>query len=165
MLFEMEIDADAIHIRSARPEEADALTQIALAAKRHWGYSEELLTLWKPSLTITSEFVQLGHTFVAVSAHELAGFIGCEPTPPTVVEIVHLWVLPQFMHKGIGRQLWNRAVTLCESHSCSAVELDSDPFARAFYERLGAHHIANTPSIPEGRQLPRLRFEVPVNCG
>ncbi|MCL4530843.1 MAG: hypothetical protein M1485_06230 [Chloroflexi bacterium] len=40
-----------IEIRRALPEEADALTEIAIAAKRHWGYPERWIEIWMPSPT------------------------------------------------------------------------------------------------------------------
>ena len=44
---------DRLDIRRAQPHEAAALTDIAHRAKRHWGYAEELITLWRDALTVT----------------------------------------------------------------------------------------------------------------
>jgi len=44
-----------LHIRRAVPAEAGLLTEIAHAAKRHWGYPENWIRRWKSDLTITPE--------------------------------------------------------------------------------------------------------------
>ena len=46
-----------IEIRRAHPEEADTLTEIAHAAKRHWKYPESWIQQWQTDLTITREFI------------------------------------------------------------------------------------------------------------
>ena len=40
-----------LHVRRAMPDEAEALTEIAHAAKRHWGYPENWIERWKANLT------------------------------------------------------------------------------------------------------------------
>ena len=45
-----------IHIRRVLPEEADALTRIALSTKAHWGYPDPWMEMWKPRLTFTPEY-------------------------------------------------------------------------------------------------------------
>ena len=46
-----------VAIRAARPDDAEALTRLAHAAKRHWRYPEEWIALWRPGLTVTPEFI------------------------------------------------------------------------------------------------------------
>ena len=46
-----------IQIRRADPDEAPVLTELAHAAKRHWGYPESWIENWQADLTITKEFI------------------------------------------------------------------------------------------------------------
>ena len=62
-----------INIRRAEPEDADTLTQIAHAAKRHWGYPDGWIEEWKPDLTITPEFITDHEIFVAIMNDAIAG--------------------------------------------------------------------------------------------
>src|SRR5438445_13851153 len=62
-----------IQIRRAQPDEAAALTSIAHAAKRHWGYSENWIEHWKDDLTITPDFITSNETFVATIGEEIVG--------------------------------------------------------------------------------------------
>ena len=62
-----------VQIRRAKPDEAELLTEIAHAAKRHWGYPENWIEHWKEDLTITPEFIADNETYVAVNANEIVG--------------------------------------------------------------------------------------------
>lgn len=44
-----------IAIWRALPAEASILTDIAFAAKRHWGYPEAWIAQWRSALTITPQ--------------------------------------------------------------------------------------------------------------
>ena len=62
-----------LHIRRAVPAEADLLTEIAHAAKRHWGYPENWIREWKSDLTITPEFIATNEMYVAMYGEVIAG--------------------------------------------------------------------------------------------
>ena len=63
-----------VDVLPATPEDADALTRIAFAAKRYWGYPESWLQHWRDSLTITPEFVRNSRVYAAVSGGEPCAF-------------------------------------------------------------------------------------------
>lgn len=56
-------------IRRAESEEAWRLSAIALAAKRHWGYPEEWMELWKDEFVITPEYVSREHGSSLIPMH------------------------------------------------------------------------------------------------
>lgn len=51
----------AIEIHRARSTEADQLTTIAIAAKRHWGYPDRWIDLWDRQLAITPKSGGVSH--------------------------------------------------------------------------------------------------------
>lgn len=157
----MAIDAERIRIRRARPSEASVLTDIAHQAKRFWGYPDEFIQLWRDALTLTPVTLQSCDTFVATEAGRIRGFVALERLDRSTLEIQHLWVLPESMRRHIGRLLWERAVQWCHEQGARRIEVDSDPHAEGFYARMGMQRIGTTPSIPVGRQLPRLRWQDP----
>ena len=63
-----------IAIRRARGDEAEALTRVAHAAKRYWGYPEAYIQLWKDDLTVTPDFVERQAVFCAVQDAKILGF-------------------------------------------------------------------------------------------
>ena len=151
-------------IRAAVPGEAAALTRIAKRSKRHWNYPEEYLALWNDVLTVTPEFIQAGYTFVAEARQELLGFVGMKPLGTLAMEVHHFWVLPEHMGRHVGRALWERAILVSQQLGRNCIELDSDPNAEAFYERMGAQCVGTTPSVPAGRLLPRMRFRLDASA-
>src|SRR5258706_11839576 len=62
-----------VQIRRATPDEAEALTALAHAAKRHWGYPEEWINHWRADLTITPDFIATNEVFAATIDGEIAG--------------------------------------------------------------------------------------------
>jgi GNAT superfamily N-acetyltransferase len=64
---------------------------------------------------------------------------------------------------GHGRRLWEHAARVARARGASALELDAEPNAIGFYERMGAVLIGTSPSpVDPGRQLPRMRIELSV---
>jgi len=148
-----------IEIRRAAPDQAEILTQIAFAAKRHWGYPEHWIQLWSPILTITPEFIQQYETYVALLDNELVGFCAIS-LEDEKASLEHLWVLPDFMGKGVGNSLFNHMRSRCRELGVRILEIESDPHAQGFYERMGAKKIGEVVGEIEGqpRILPLLEL-------
>ncbi len=148
-----------IRIRRAESGDADGLTTIAHEAKRHWGYSDELIALWRGELTFTPEYVARHAVYVAKASRRAVGVYalvrsGCE------CELEHLWVRPDFLGRGVGRALFNHAILTARRCGAASIKIVSDPNAESFYSRMGAYRIGGVPSRPEGRRLPLLRFNM-----
>jgi GNAT superfamily N-acetyltransferase len=120
-----------------RPEHAAALTSIAFAAKRHWGYPEHWIQNWSESLTIDPEFIAKHDTFAAADGERTIGFYALVPKEDRV-ELAHLWVSPAEMARGIGRSLFLHAIERARAGGFRELQIESDPHAAGFYERLGA---------------------------
>src|SRR5438093_8724575 len=90
----------AINIRPAVENDAHHLSALAETAKAHWGYSREVLETWRPQLTISGADIITKIVFVAEIDGDLAGFYSSLPASSSWA-LDNLWVLPQFMHRGI----------------------------------------------------------------
>jgi ribosomal protein S18 acetylase RimI-like enzyme len=152
-----------VHIRRARPDEAATLTEIAHAAKRHWGYPEEWIEYWKPDLTITLEFIANNDVFVAVSGEEIVGCCALVLTE-SLAELEHMWIRPEYIGSGVGRSLFDHVKAEATQHQLAALELSADPNAEGFYERMGARRVGDVRGDIDGRSrvLPRMRIELGV---
>lgn len=149
------------NFRSADFEEAAALTEIALAAKRHWGYPENWLEAWREDLTITPDFIKRSEVFAAIESDKPIGFYALV-TSEGITELDHLWVLPEWIGQGVGRRLLAHALDRAAALNITTVEIVSDPNAEAFYLKAGARKIGEVFSSIEGqpRRLPRLAIDI-----
>ena len=149
-----------VNIRRAQPEEAELLTKIALDAKSYWGYPADWIKHWETDLTVSSDFIAQHHVYLAEEAGDVRGFYALCVTGESA-ELEHMWVRPDFIGTGIGKELFLDAMERATSLNARAVELSADPNAAGFYERMGAKQIGETQSEVHGiyRKLPRMKIE------
>ena len=150
-----------IEIRRARPDEAAGLTEIAHAAKRHWGYPEKWIDQWKEDLTITTDFIATHEVFVALIEGEVVGCCALVVTG-ALAELEHLWISPKHIGSGVGRALFAHVKARTVKLNLRGLEISSDPNAEGFYERMGAVRIGDLRSEIDGqlRILPRMRVDL-----
>lgn len=129
-----------IDIRRAVAADAQTLTEIALAAKRHWGYPEDWMRLWTPALTITPELIASLEVWLAAQTDEVLGFcaLRCKGHRAT---LEHLWIRPEHLRQGVGTRLFEHAVERARSAGCRVLQVESDPNARGYYENMGARQV------------------------
>ncbi len=164
-----------IHIRPAKPNEAEALTRISFASKRHWKDPEEYFRVWKDELTITPRYILENRVFAAEADGKLAGYF-------SIVEVKkafhagkvpvrkgfwmeHLFLTPQYIGKGIGSRLMRFAEAYCRQNGIAKLYIFSDPHAKGFYEKMGAAYLGESPSSIEGRTVPLFSYAVADGTG
>jgi len=142
-----------LEIRRARPEDAQALTEIALAAKRSWGYPDRWIALWAPLLTFTPEDLRAADVFVGTDHGGITCFYRLLLGENRAV-LEDLWVKPDFMGRGIGRALFEHALSNCRRADAGILEVEADPHAQGFYEKMGMRKVGDRQSEVDGQ--PRL---------
>ncbi|MEO5959864.1 MAG: GNAT family N-acetyltransferase [Opitutaceae bacterium] len=150
-----------MEIVRAKPSDAAALTAVAFAAKRHWGYPESWIRQWRGSLTITPAFIADNPVFAAVSEKNVLGF-GALRIEGGIAEIDHLWVLPVAMGRGVGRRLFATLEGEAKNRRVRTLRLQADPNAEGFYLRMGARTVSRVPAAVNGaeRFLPVMEKEL-----
>lgn len=148
-----------MNIVRAKPEDADALTAIAHAAKRHWGYPESWIAAWREILTMQPEFISENVAWCAVEQERVVGFYVLT-TEDDGIHLDHLWVLPEAMGRGIGRALFQHAAAEARRARSDSIKIEADPNAEGFYERMGAIRVGTAVSEVDGqrRELPLMEF-------
>jgi len=147
-------------LRAATGSDAATLDRIALAAKAHWGYSDQDMERWSPDLRTSAASIDAWPTFVAEVEGNAIGFTQLDPTRDPW-ELVSLWVLPEHMGLGIGRQLLGKALDCAVSGGQRCIVIDSDPNALAFYLACGARQIGTVAAPLVGmsdRARPQLEL-------
>jgi len=150
-----------IQIRRATPDEAETLTSIAHAAKRHWQYPEKWIRQWQGDLTISPEFIADNEVYVAIIGGRIAGCCALVVSD-SPAELEHMWIDPQQMGAGVGRALFEHARQRAKELGLAELELSADPHAEGFYQRMGAHRIGEISAEMDGqpRVLPRMKIDL-----
>ena len=149
-------------LRAARESEAAFLSALILRSKAHWGYSAGTMEGWRTLLKITAEEIRERPTFAAEVDGEIAGFYSLRPSKPAW-DLDNLWVLPEFMRRGIGRCLLAHALETAARGGALEVTVDSEPKAEPFYLHAGAvrrGEIAAPIAGEPGRVRPQLAFTI-----
>jgi len=144
----------APRIRPARPDEAAALSALALRSKAHWGYTPEQLAVFRAELTLAPEAIVPGRTHVAEAEGRVAGFYSLAAREGGSVELEHVFVEPGRLGRGVGRALFAHACEVARAAGFTVLEIQSDPNAAGFYRRLGARLVGEIPSSIPGRTIP-----------
>lgn len=143
-------------IRPARPDEAAALSELALRSKAYWGYDAEFLARCRTVLTLRSDEIEDRRTVLAEEDHQVQGFYTLDDG-----ELGNLWIDPTHLRKGVGRRLWDHAVETARALGLTELFVVADPHAEGFYRAMGAVRIGEVPSeIEPGRQLPQLQAAI-----
>ncbi len=152
--------------RPLQPEDAAACTELAFKSKRGWGYPEEWIELWRDGLTVTPEFIRNSWSLATFdeTSGQLAGFVAviCDGVE---AEVEHLWIDPSRQGSGLGRKLFEAALAYARDSQCGNLIVISDPNALGFYEKMGGQAAGSVPSMPVGRELPRLIFSLRPSRG
>ena len=148
-----------VTFRPARPDEGPTLTELAFASKRHWGYPEEWIELWRQELTFSSRTLEDLAVVVAEEQEEgrpVAVYALKNKRDRSSLE--HFWVHPDVMGRGVGRRMLAHARETARSRGATVMEVVSDPNAEGFYRKAGGQWIGEVAATPRPRRLPFLLF-------
>jgi len=140
-----------VQVGLARATDAEILSHIALSAKAYWDYPKRWMEIWKSQLTFTPEYFEENESWAAETDNNLIAFY-------TLLDqngnawIENLWVVPEYIGKGIGRQLFSHAVDLARQRGYTTLQLKADPNAVMFYEKMGMCIIGERVSKVDGQR-------------
>jgi ribosomal protein S18 acetylase RimI-like enzyme len=142
-----------ISIRRVLPEEANILSKIALSAKAYWGYSERWMEIWTPLLTFSAQYFEENESWAATLDNKPIAFYTLQDKHGNAW-IEDLWVLPEYIGRGVGKELFLHALSLAREMRYKTLQLEADPNAVGFYEKMGMHKIGERHSEVDGQ--PRI---------
>ncbi len=153
----------SVRLRLALPSDPPRLSEIALAAKAHWGYEPAQIEAWRDDLGVHSEAVLAGLVCVAEFSGRLIGWIELSSkNAPWAIE--GLWVTPEQMRRGVGKALLTWARSQAAQAGQAELLIDADPHAEAFYLAQGARRIGLVPAPIPG-QPERMRPQLLLPTG
>jgi len=124
-------------IVKANISDASLLSEIAMISKSFWGYTKEQLDTWVDDLTVSKNLILETHTFNFLVEDKIVGFYILNQPQNNNCELEMLFVLPNFIGKGIGKQLLQHAFKKAKNLKVKTVTLLADPNAVAFYTSQG----------------------------
>ena len=133
------------------------LSEVAFAAKQHWGYPAEWMAQWRDELRLTPEYISAQPVYVAKQAGKIVGFFGLNLLGDGK-HLEHLWLRPAYIGQGLGRALFIEAVRQARIARVTELRIKSDPNAESFYLRMGAVRVG----LEKYRLLGKVRREVPL---
>lgn len=147
-----------IEIYKAQSKDSERLKQVAIESKSYWGYSENLILQWAQTPIITPESIEKDIVYVAYVNSCIIGWYRLLIRLPVVI-LEDLWVLPEYIGKGVGKNLFKHAIRQANLSGAERLELDADPNAEPFYTRMGCQVIGE--SISEwGRAIPHMAYNL-----
>jgi GNAT superfamily N-acetyltransferase len=149
-------------IRRANPDHAATLTELAHAAKRHWGYPERWIAHWRDDLTLSERFIAAHSVYAAFEETKPLGFYALLLPGDAKATIEHMWVHPDHMRAGVGRSLFDHAIELARRSGARVLEVLADPNASGFFDAMGAMKTGEQKSTLDGqpRVLPIYRLNL-----
>lgn len=150
-------------IRQPFENEIDDLTSLAMKSKSYWGYDYTFMRTCVEELTVTKNHLNHHTIFAAESRKHLIGFYILQEIDEASIEMTFMFVDPKYIGTGLGKLLFKHAASQAKEAGYKNIIIQSDPFAGAFYEKMGCKKIGKkaSGSIP-GRDLPLYRFKIPA---
>jgi maltose O-acetyltransferase len=164
------VELKKIQIIQAQDIDSELLTDISFAAKKHWKYPDNYYDLWRDELTITKEYINRNIVFKALYQDAVIGFYSIIENDSdfyageTFVKkgfwLEHLFIKPEFHKQGIGMLLINHAKQVSKDMGISDLLIFVDPYAKGFYDKVGADYLYDSKSSIPGRIIPVYSFAI-----
>jgi ribosomal protein S18 acetylase RimI-like enzyme len=151
-------------IRRAQPEDAEAISGLALRSKAHWSYSDEQMAVFRLELVLSPDQVLQSNAHVIEEAARLLGFYTLSQLGDQRTELEHIFVDPAFLGGGIGRALFRHACSVAAESGARVLVVRSDPHAAGFYRTLGGEFTGDIDSSIPGRKIPTFRWLLPATA-
>jgi maltose O-acetyltransferase len=164
------IDLQKIHIRKTEKSDSDFLSEIAFSAKKIWKYPNSYFEIWKQELTITEKYLERNIVFKAVYEDLIIGFYSIVQNKSDFYSgevfvkkgfwLDHLFVDPSYHRMGIGTLLIRHIKMIASKNEIRNLLIFADPYAKGFYDKIGAAFLYNSKSsIPE-RLIPAYSLKI-----
>lgn len=134
-------------------------SNLCFRAKAHWGYDPEFMTLCKPSLQLREADLEISDVVGAYNAETLVGVAQLVPGDGAFL-LDKLFVEPQWIGFGIGRQLFVWCVEKARQSGGEKIVIESDPFAEPVYLAFGCRKVGEAWSESTGRSIPLLEYHL-----
>jgi enamine deaminase RidA (YjgF/YER057c/UK114 family)/GNAT superfamily N-acetyltransferase len=162
-------DADAIIVRTATPDDAEAMAEVLRAAFAEYAplYTPAGLAATTPEAAVLRARLDEGPAWVAVQEGAVIGMLGAAPRDATLY-LRSMAVLPEARGGQVGARLFAVAEAYAWAHGHTRLLLSTTPFldrAIRLYEHLGMRRVAEGPDDLHGTPLFSMAKSLPPDEG
>lgn len=143
----------------AKVEDAELLSLLSYSSKKFWGYSDELMELWKSDLKISKEYILKNKVVKVFEEDNLLGFFAIVIDEELNAELDHLWLKPENIKRNYGRQIFQHIIEKLASEGFNKMSLFAEPNATGFYEKMNGKVVGKFQSKISGRFLDIYEFQ------
>ena len=138
-----------------------AINALILRSKAYWGYDAHMMSVMERVLRLDPDAACEGRAVAAWLDGYPVGVVQIGPPyrddRDRAMQLDLLFIAPEAIGTGLGRRLYDWALSQARAADVTRLDILSDPNATAFYTAMGAIHVADRPSnVVPGRMLPRL---------
>lgn len=141
-------------------EDSELLSETAIMSKKFWGYTDEMIQLWKTDLEITNTYILKNKVVKVYAGASFIGFFAIKWHADENPEIDHLWLKPENIRQNYGREIFNFVKDSLWSEGFHKATLTAEPNAKGFYEKMGGTVIGKFESKIAGRFLEIYEFRL-----
>ncbi|MEM9337795.1 MAG: GNAT family N-acetyltransferase [Bacteroidota bacterium] len=141
-------------IEKASASNAHELTHLTRRSKAYWGYSKEQIEKWHKDLLISEEYLLNHHVYVVKENEQTIGYYSFQYLSKSAIRLDNIFIEPDYIGKGIGKQLMNDFLKRIKALTVQTVTLDAEPNAAGFYQKFGFKTISKKQSSIPGRHIP-----------
>ncbi|MEM8568400.1 MAG: GNAT family N-acetyltransferase [Bacteroidota bacterium] len=141
--------------RKPHIEDLKTLNAISIKSKQYWGYPMAWVEKWKNELTLDDHKLKEQNILLVEVDSKVIGFCSIVEKPENY-EILHLWILPDHIGKGIGKKLLSESINSF-TYDTRPIIVEADPNAEPFYRSQGFITFEKIESFPPGRFLPVMK--------
>lgn len=135
-------------IRAACVDEVDAINQLIIRSRAVWGYSDEQNQEFIKQSGVTPQYVKSQLCDVLEVDHEIIAVMGA--TLSRQMSVDFLFLDPNYQNQGIGRMLFEHLGKQLQSRGATQFDFITNPYARGFFEKLGASVISDYEDTSPG---------------
>ncbi len=150
-------------IKKAHIHDSEILTQITMASKAFWGYSDEQMAIWSDSLCITETYIETKEVYKLIMDKAVIAYYSFYEQNLCELKLDNLFILPEFIGKGFGSILMKDFLTRIQNMGIKKIILESDPHAEKFYEKFGFARVGKIETSIKDRFLPLMELKLDIN--
>jgi N-acetylglutamate synthase-like GNAT family acetyltransferase len=146
--------------RDAGLHDLQEINHLLRISKAYWGYDEKFLDSFMVKLGITEDYINKNNIQLFFLDNRLVAFYNFVSNH-LELELDNLFIHPDFIGKGSGRQLWKKCCKAAKSMGYYEFTIWSDPNAENFYLKMGCKKVGvrQSPLMP-GRFPPVLKYKL-----